>query len=504
MDYVIGCDVGSQGTKVVLLSSAGELAGEAYAGYTIDYPQPLWAEQPVERWIEAITLAVRQVMAETGITADQVRGLGLGTQVDGVVPIDANGRALRAGIIWMDRRAGAQCEAARANMNDEQVFQLTGLNLDPTHVAPKIRWLADQQPEVYERATHFLLPGSYLAYHLTGELAVDYSNASSTLLLDVRTKAWSPGMCRVFAIDPQRLVPVGAATAPLGHLRPIIAETLGLRPDTVVVIGCGDEHAACLGAGVVRSGLVGDIAGTAEPVCAASPMPVFDPTRLVETHCHGDPDLWLLENPGFVSGGNYRWFRDHFASGVSEAGKSVYQVLDAEAASVPPGSEGLTFLPCLMGAMAPTWNEHARGTYSGFTLAHTRGHFVRALLEGSAFAVRDITDQMRAVGLDLQEMRVVGGGAKGPLWNQIKADVTGLPVAVPDVTETTALGAALLALVGVGAHSTLADASERVVRIHERYEPNPAAQAVYADAYALYRETYFTLLPLYERAAKRA
>jgi xylulokinase len=503
MDYVIGCDVGSQGTKVVLLSSTGSLAGEAYAGYDIDYPQPLWAEQPVARWIDAIAIAVRQVLAETGVSADRVRGLGLGTQVDGVVPIDAAGRALRSGIIWMDRRAGEQCAAIRASMSDAQVFELTGLNLDPTHVAPKIRWLADQQPELYARAARFLLPGSYLAYHLTGEAAVDYSNASSTMLLDVRTKDWSPEMCRVFGIDIDRLAPVGSATAPLGRLRPAAAEALGLRPDTVVVIGCGDEHAACLGAGVVRPGLVGDIAGTAEPVCAASPTPVFDPTRLIETHCHGDPDLWLLENPGFVSGGNLRWFRDHFAAGAAQPGRSAYQVLDAEAAGVPAGSEGLVFLPCLMGAMAPTWNEHARGTYAGFTLAHGRGHFARALLEGSAFAVRDITDQMRAVGLVLQEMRVVGGGARSPLWNQIKADVTGLPVAVPEITETTALGAALLASVGTGAHANLAEASEHVVRIRERYEPNPAAQSAYAEAYAFYRDAYFTLLPLFERAARR-
>lgn len=504
MDYVIGCDVGSQGTKAVLLSSRGEVAGEAYVGYDIDYPQPLWAEQPVASWTDAIAAAVRQVLAETGVSAEHVRALGLGTQVDGVVPIDATGQALRSGIIWMDRRAVDQCAAVRTTMSDARVFDLTGLNLDATHVAPKIRWLADHQPGVYERAARFLLPGSYLAHHLTGEAAVDYSNASSTLLLDVRTKDWSMEMCRVFGIDPERLAPVGPATAPLGKLRPAVAEALGLRPDTVVVIGCGDEHAACLGAGVVRPGLVGDIAGTAEPVCAASPAPAFDPTHLIETHCHGDPDLWLLENPGFVSGGNLRWFRDHFAAGAAQAGKSAYQTLDAEAADVPPGSEGLVFLPCLMGAMAPTWNEHARGTYAGFTLAHTRGHFTRALLEGTAFAVRDITDQMRVVGLDLQEMRVVGGGARSPLWNQIKADVTGLPVAVPEITETTALGAALLACVGVGVYANLAEASEHVVRIRERYEPDPNAQAAYAEPYAFYRDAFFTLLPLFERVAARA
>jgi xylulokinase len=399
-------------------------------------------------------------------------------------------------IIWMDRRASAQCERVRGHLSDEQIFQLTGLNLDASHVAPKIRWLADQQPDIYERAAHFLLPGSYMAFVLTGELGVDYSNASSTLLLDVHTKTWSGTMADAFGIELNKLAPLRAATATLGRLRPNLAQELGLSVDTLVMVGCGDEHAACLGAGVARPGIVGDIAGTAEPVCAASQEPVFDVTRLVETHCHADPDLWLLENPGFVSGGNFRWFRDQFAKG------ETYAALDVEAARVAPGSEGLTFLPSLMGAMAPTWNESARGTYAGFTLAHTRGHFVRALLEGSAYAVRDIATQMQVAGIELRELRVVGGGAKSPLWNQIKADVTGLPVNVPEITETTALGAAFLALVGLGAYATLADVSEHIVKIRERIDPDPAAASLYGEAYEQYRKTYFTLLPVFEDAAK--
>jgi xylulokinase len=496
MEYVIGCDVGSQGTKAILLSTRGEFIGEAYEGYAIDYPHPLWAEQPVERWTEALTLGIRRLLSESGVPADHVRALSLATQVDGVIPIDSAGKPLHPAIIWMDRRAGAQCERARLNLQDEQIFQLTGLNLDATHVAPKIRWLADERPEIYERAACFLLPGSYMAYALTGELGVDYSNASSTLLLDVHTKAWSSIMGSAFDIDLKKLAPVGAATARLGKLRPEMAESLGLSAETIVMIGCGDEHAACLGAGVTRPGLVGDIAGTAEPVCAASPQAAFDPTRLVETHCHADPDLWLLENPGFVSGGNIRWFRDQFAKGES------YAALDVEAAAVPPGAEALTFLPSLMGAMAPTWNESARGTFAGFTLAHNRGHFFRALLEGTAYAVRDITTQMGAAGIELRELCVVGGGAKSRLWNQIKADVTGLQVNVPEITETTALGAAFLSLVGMGAYASLSEASEHIVKIRECIEPDPANESAYSEAYERYRQTYFATLPVFEDAAK--
>jgi len=497
MDYVIGCDIGSQGTKAILLSTSGEFVSEAFAGYLTNYPKPLWAEQPVEYWLNALTLAVRQLLSKSGVSSRHIRALGLAAQVDGLVPIDSRGQPLQPAIIWMDRRAGVQCERARQLLDDDQIFNLTGLNLDASHVAPKIRWLADQQPQIYEMTTHHLLPGSYIAYVLTGEIRVDYSNASSTLLLDVKTKTWSPTMLDFFNIELNKLARLDSATTLLGKLRPEFAEKLGLSVDTLIVVGCGDEHAACLGAGVNAPGIAGDIAGTAEPVCAASRYAIFDNTHLVETHCHADPDFWLLENPGFVSGGNYRWFRDQFAAGES------FAMLDSEAAQIVPGAEGLVFLPSLMGALAPTWNEAARGVYAGITLAHTRGHFARALLEGTAYAVRDITTQMQIAGMELRELRVMGGGARSSQWNRIKADVTGLAVTVPEITETTALGAAFLALVGIGAYTSLTEVSEHIVKTRERIEPDPTTMSIYTDIYEQYRETYFALLPVFEKAAKR-
>jgi len=506
MAYVIGCDVGSQSAKALLVSEAGEVVGEAAQSYAIDYPQPLWAQQPVERWINALTLAIRQLLANTGVNKDQILALGIATQVDGVVPIDDNGLPLHPAIIWMDRRAQAQVDSVQTASDPEQTFNLTGLNLDAVHVAPKIRWLLETYPDL--KARYFLLPGSYIAYYLTGEVAVDYSNASSTLLLDVRTRNWSAEMCQRFQIDPVTLGPVRPATDPLGTLRPEISESLGLNPNTIVVVGSGDEHAACLGAGVVRPGLVADIAGTAEPVCAVSPEPLFDPTHLVETHCHADPAYWLLENPGFVSGANLRWYRDHFSplqvQTAAAQNTSPYQLLDEQAQSIPTGSEGVIFLPCLMGAMAPTWNPNARGAFFGFTLAHTHAHFTRAVLEGSAYAVRDSVAQMQASGLALNEMRVMGGGAHSRLWNQIKANVTGLPVSVPQLVETTALGAAMLALVGAGLYPSLVEASGPIVKIAQRLEPQPAAQAIYNDCYQNYRQLYFSLVPLFDQATKHS
>jgi len=506
MDCVIGCDVGSQGVKAVLLNAEGRTLGEAGTSYTIDYPQPTWAEQPAEVWISAIATTIKRLMATVGVTQDQVRAIGMDAQVDGFVPIDANGKPLRPAIIWMDRRAVPQVESARKLCEPERVFRLSGLNFDPYHVAPKIRWFAENQPELYERTAHFLLPGSYVAYYLTGELGVDFSNASSTLLMDVQKKTWSVELCDCFKISADKLTPIFPATHILGTLRKEAADALGLSPKTSVVLGCGDEHAACLGAGVVMGGLACDIAGTAEPVCAASPSPLFDPTGLVETHCHAHPDLWLMENPGFVSGGNYRWFRDQFSpeetKQAAEINADVYELLNRLAGQAPPGCQGLVLLPCLMGSVTPVWNANMRGTFLGFTLTHGREHFVRAILEASAYALRDITDQMQKIGLQLKEIRAVGGGARSELWRQIKADVTGLPVSMLETVETTAFGAAMLALTGSGLATSLYQAVEATVRVVETRDPDIKTKEIYEEYYQFYRSAFFALLSVYDKAPR--
>ena len=505
MQYVIGCDIGSQSLKTILVSAEGKICGEASASYPIAYPQPAWAEQSPDAWMDALTESVHSLLAQGNVQSQEIVALGLDAQVDGVVAVDSSGRPLYPAMIWMDRRAVAQCEAVGNRISPEAAYQITGLNLDPYHVAPKIRWLADHEPQIFEKAASFLLPGSYVAFKLTGEMGVDYSNASSTMLMDVRTRSWSQRMCDAFEIPMDRLPPIRPATQVLGTLHHEAVERLGLSESTKVILGSGDEHAACLGAGVIEPGIVCDIAGTAEPVCASSASPLFDASGLVETHCHAHPDLWLLENPGFVSGANYRWFRDQFSTDeinrARQEGLDAYSLLDTGAETVPPGSDGLIMLPCLMGAMAPTWNALARGTFMGFTLAHRREHFSRAILEGSAYAVRDITDQMLHMGLPLREIRAVGGGARSPLWRQIKADVTGLPVALTNTIETTALGAGILALTGSGLFDSLSEAVDLTTQVIETREPNARDHKIYEEYYRIYRDTYFALLPVFERAA---
>jgi xylulokinase len=505
MPYVIGCDIGSQAVKAVLLSAEGKIAGEATCGYPISYPQPAWAEQSPAAWIDGLHQSIHSLLSATGVDPGEIKAIGLDAQVDGMLAIDAAGEPLYPAIIWMDRRATAQSEAVAAQGSLDRLFQISGLNLDPSHVAPKIRWFAEQYPDRFEKTWKILLPGSYVALYLSGELGVDYSNASSTYLMDVRTRQWSAELCDRFQVPEELLAPIYPANQPLGRLRPAIAGELGLDPQTLVVLGCGDEHAACLGAGVIRPGVVCDIAGTAEPVCAADDKPVFDPSGLVETHCHAHPDLWLPENPGFVSGANYRWVRDQFFQPPEgAAGPLSYEDLNRMAEQVPPGSEGVILLPCLMGAMTPTWNASARGTFFGFTLAHGKQHFVRATMEASAYGLRDITDRFQAMGVAPQEIRAVGGGARSPLWRQIKADVTGLPVVALSTVETTALGAALLALDGAKLVNSLEEAVDSCVQVVEKRQPDPQNVARYEDYYQLYREIYFSLEPVFAKAAEIA
>src|SRR5207247_4437019 len=357
-------------------------------------------------------------------------------------------------------------------------------------------------PEIVAEAAFRMPPGSFVLRETTGVLAVDYSNASSLALLDPRTRAWSEPVLDVTGLGPEMLPELAAGTQAVGTITANFAEATGLSPDTVVAVGCGDEMAATLGAGVFSPGEVCDVVGTAEPVCAASSEPREDPTMLVECHPHADPDAWLLENPGFVSGGNLRWRRDQFAplerGAEAEGNGAAYDFLSTEAAHVAPGAEGLVFLPCMQGAMAPEWNGAARGVFYGLTLAHTRDHMTRAILEGSAFALRDIVDAMTNTGLAVSRLTIVGGGAKGPLWRQIKADVTGLPVRVPSSIETTATGAAILAAVASGVRDSIVDAVDAFVSYRpDVHEPNPDTSDLYDEAYGRYRSVYDALRPVF-------
>ncbi len=504
--YVIGCDVGSQGTNTALYSADGRLVASAYQAYEVSFPHPGWAEQDPRDWTAALHSTIARVLREVPEGRSAVKGVSFGSQLDGMVVCDAKGEALRPAMIWMDRRAEAQASALAGRMPRNEFYRHVGANLDSSHAVFKALWVRDQEPATFARTAWLMSPGAYVLHEAAGVTVVDYSNASSLALLDPRTRRWSDPVLAATGIASRMLPELAAATAAAGHVTKAFADATGLSPETCVVVGCGDEMAATLGAGVFAPGEVCDVVGTAEPVCAVSSAPREDPSMLVECHPHADPDGWLLENPGFVSGGNLRWWRDQFCS-VEKAAESrgegdAYDLLTAAAADVPPGAEGVIFLPAMQGAMAPEWNGAARGVFYGLTMAHSKGHLTRALLEGSAFALLDILNAMRNAGLEVRRLTVVGGGAKGALWRQIKSDVTGLPVRVPKSVETTATGAAILAAVGSGILPSVAAAVEAFVSYQpNEHQPDPERHHAYAESYRRYRDVYFALKPVFERAA---
>ncbi len=494
--YAIGCDVGSQSLKGILLDPSGQIAGQASAAYDVDYPHPAWAQQDSQAWRDALAKVVAELLRETMIAPSAVATLGLASQVDGLVAVDAHAEPLHPAIIWLDRRAARQTEDLRREIADDEVRAITGLNTDASHVAPKIMWLRAAEPAVVARASGLLLPGSALVAWLTGERVLDHANASSTLLYDITTRAWSERMLQVTGIDPTSLGTIRAASEVVATLRPAAAAAIGLTPDTRVVVGTGDEHGATLGAGGIRPGVVVDITGTAEPICVAAPTPIIDTTGLVETHGHADPRVWLVENPGFVSGGSVSWF-------LTTVGGGSLAELDREASdTTSPGANGVTFLPTLSGATAPRWNDRARGVYAGLSLNHGRAHLFRALLEGCSFALRDIVDRLDTMGLVGDEIRVVGGGARSRLWLQMKADVTGRRVRVLATDEATAQGAAMLAGVGAGIFRDLDEAVERLALLEETaFEPDPGTRTAYDEAYGRYRRLFDAVEPGFGRDA---
>lgn len=484
MGYLIGADIGSQSIKAVLLDPDGTAVATAGRPCQMRHPAAGWAEQDPAQWRSGLAAAVREVVTAAGIRATEVSHLGLASQVDGVVPVNASLEPLSPAIIWLDRRATAEAAAIAAKLGTDYIFASTGLVADSSHIAPKLMWLRTHEPEIFRTAASFPPVGGYLLGWLTGVLAQDHANASSTLLYDVQTETWDPAMLAAADIDPAVLAEIRPAAEVAGTLRPVAADALGLPADCAVVVGTGDEHGACIGAGAIEPGLIADVTGTAEPVGTTAVRAVFDPERVVETHAHAITGLLLVENPGFVSGGCTLWCAESVL-GISQA------ELFVAAAQAPAGADGVIFVPALSGSTAPRWNDRMRGVFAGLAMNHNARHIARAVVEGCTFALLDVLGRLDALGLAGREIRVVGGGARSELWLQIKADVTGRPVRPVLTAEPTATGAAVLAGLAAGIFADAADAVARTVTPSPRcYEPDRQTATVYAERYAQYRALY--------------
>jgi xylulokinase len=494
--YVVGCDLGSQSAKAVLLTPDGVLLGAASAAYSMHHPESGWAEQDPSVYREGLASSIRALLSQTGVAASEITHIGLSSQVDGVVALDSRLRPLRSAIIWLDRRATAQVSRLGEAMGAEDIFRRTGLNLDASHTAPKMMWLAENDTEVYRNSASLLSVGGYAVAWMTGRSIQDHANSSSTLLYDVVKRDWSDELIDAAGLDRAKLPEIGRSTDVAGNLTSEAAEALGLTTNCSVVVSTGDDHASCLGAGGVLPGVVIDILGTAEPVGVASLVPVFDDTRLVETHAHAVDGMYLIENPGFVSGGNTLWFAKNVL------GVSQQEFFDLAGRS-EPGARGVRFIPALTGSMAPRWNDSMRGTFAGLSMNHNSSDLARAIIEANSFAFRDIYDRLTALGL-ADSVRVVGGGSRSALWLTIKATLCGTHLSRVTTPETSAAGGALLASVAAGTFASVEEGVEAVVEVDlVAVQPDASDAAAYEDAYQDYRALFDALESIETKESRR-
>lgn len=491
---VVGIDLGTQSLKAVVCDEHLEVLGSHAVAQTTAYPRPGWAEQDPRAWERALAPAIAGALEAAGLRAHDVDALAIGGQLDGCVAVDARGTPLHAALIWQDKRAVdhvARCDAAR-------LFAITGQVADASHMAPKARWLVAHGIA----AARFHQPVSYLVERLTGAAVLDPSHASTTMLYDLLAGTWSAELLDAFEFDPARLPAIAPATAIAGTLTAEGAALTGLPAGVRVAVGTGDDFSTPLGAGIVAPGSIVCGLGTAEVVGALADTPVFDvaaargpsdPWRalaepMVETHAY-PTGAFFVENPGWLSGGAVRWALHVF-------GFATDAELDAAAASAPPGSGGVTFLPALAGAMTPVWRSHARGTLHGLTAAHDRSHIARAILEGLAFASRDVAQRLVALGLPAREVIVLAGGGQSQVWTQIRADALGLPHRAAARTDTSAVGAAMIAAVAAGALHDLHSAAALAPAHSAAVMPQRSLD----EAYDRYRRLVAQLAPLADQA----
>ncbi len=498
----MGIDIGTGGTRAILVDAQGKVVAAASSEHeAVAMPQPLWAEQHPQDWWRATQEAVRAALAEAGVDGSAVTAVGFSGQMHGVALLDKQGEVLTPALLWCDQRTAPQVEQIHQQVGREQVIAATANPMLTGFSAPKLVWLRQHRAELYARAAHFLLPKDYVRYRLTGELATDVSDASGTGLFDVAKRRWSEAMCKALEIPMAWLPRAGEGPEVVARVSAEGARATGLLQGTPVVAGGGDQAAGAVGNGIVRPGIASATVGTSGVVFAATGSPQADPQGRIHTFCHAVPGQWHMMGVTLAAGLSFRWVRDEL--GVAErmeeksSGQDAYDLLTRLAAQAPAGSQGLIFLPYLMGERTPHLDAQARGGWIGLTASHKRAHLVRSVLEGVAYSLRDSLTIFRDLGITPTEIRLSGGGAKGEVWPRIQASIYQAPCVRVANVEGAAYGAALLAQVGSGLFPSVEEACAACVQVQDRVPAETGTAELYNQGYAVYRELYPALRRIY-------
>jgi xylulokinase len=495
--YWLGVDVGTGGSRAILIDSGGrQAAAVSVAHEDMVMEQPLWAEQRPENWADAAFQAIRGALAAAGITGHQVRGVGLSGQMHGLVILDRDYRVIRPALIWCDQRSQAQVDWINRHLGAAQVLKHTANPVLTGFTLPKLLWVRDHEPHNFERVRHVLLPKDYVRFCLTGELATEVSDASGTAMFDVVHRRWSLEMLDGVGLDRAILPQDFESVDVTGTISEHAAELTGLALRTPVAGGGGDQAASAVGNGIVEPGAVSCTLGTSGVIFAHMENVAYDPDGRVHTFCHAVPDKWHVMGVTQGAGLSLQWFRNQFAPGMS------YDELLAEAAESPAGARGLYWLPYLMGERTPHLDAAARGGWIGLTAKHTRADLIRALIEGVAYSQKDGLDLVAALGVNVRSIRASGGGARSRLWRQILADVFQKPVVTMASDEGSALGAAILGMVARGEYSSVEEACRAIVRERDIVEPRAEEAKIYSAGHAVYRSIYPALKPLFPKMVR--
>jgi xylulokinase len=493
MDHVLGIDTSTTATKAVLLDREGRVVAEGVQEYGYGIPQPGWSEQDPRLWWDATVVAIRSALGAAGVEGSAVAAVGLAGQMHGLVLLDRAREVLRPAILWNDQRTADQCETIRERVGAARLVEITGNDAMTGFTAPKLLWVRDHEPELFDRVAHVLLPKDHVRLCLTGELAADRADGAGTLLFDLAARDWSPEVLEALGIDRAWLPPTFEGPEVTGTVSAAAAELTGLRPGTPVVAGAGDQAANAVGVGAVDPGTMALSLGTSGVVFAPTSAPRVASEGRVHAFCHAVPDLWHLMGVMLSAAGSLRWYRDTLAPGTD------FGSLTDEAAAAPVGGGGLWFLPYLTGERTPHPDPKVRGAFVGLDVGHERAHLTRAVLEGVAFGLRDGLDLMLDAGVPAPEqIRASGGGSRSPLWRQILADVLGAEIATVATAEGAAVGAGLLAGVGAGWFGSVQEATEAVVTVTPVATPGED-RARYAELHAAYTELYPALAPFHHR-----
>jgi len=494
--YWMGVDVGTGGTRALLIDAGGrEIAAVTALHEEMRMTQPLWAEQRPEDWAQAAVQAIRGVLGKAGASGDDVRGVGMSGQMHGLVVLDGDNAVIRPALIWCDQRSQPQVDFINAKLGKDKVLEYTANPMLTGFTLPKLLWVRDHEPHKFERIRKLLLPKDYVRFTLTGEFASEVSDASGTAMFDVIRRRWSFEVMDGLGLD-RDILPACYESAEISSVISTQAAALtGLKAGTPVAGGGGDQAASAVGNGIVEPGVVSCTLGTSGVVFAHMETVAYDPDGRVHTFCHAVRDKWHVMGVTQGAGLSLQWLRNQLAPGMT------YDALTEEAAKAPAGSQGLFWLPYLMGERTPHLDPQARGGWIGLTAKHTRADLIRAVMEGVCYSQKDCLDAIGKLGIAATSVRASGGGARSPFWRQILADVFGKRVARLETQEGSAYGAALLAMVGTGEYISVPEACAATIREADAVEPRVTESAVYARGHAVYRALYPALQPLYGRMA---